>query len=1124
MVALQLKKRFFIVVTMFALFLPVFIPAGLAFAENAGGDGGTGGGKAAGCETWPSTCNGASWFLHMFEKGNLVLPGGKQYAKAANISQEQCHGAKAVFYYGQLRRDRTALGLTNIGGTPTWRSKKLGGGNNYQVGNGGVPWEYAKQQYVIAYQRGTTLAGLGYDLDEMEPSPKHDFSTLSWFCSNLEDEEEPEEPDYAEHECPAGFLATINYGNSVAESAVANLTKSENWTMHTSKMAPKNYTLAKPGDSVQFKHTYCYGASAVTRNFGYVETRYPTTVTNKFKIEAKSTNGGSKDYRFGGPGTNAPTRLQDPMFDDEVSVTVSISNGNPKASNLEGKVDQNADMGFTTYSPSKDAGNRYECEFHRPFDSAGYKFVQPGYQANGFIELDGNCRSYQEVKQKNDAGTTITQWLRWSDVYAWISDSYKETGNCTCTTPGNGIGNWELVSESGLGWPGRANYGRYIRDLYTCEATTCEYDTGQRTYVAPTPPATQGHYEKVMGVANGYKKPELSPRRFLRDIENEEAVINRAEEVKVLIPYNYDTSVSSSINASDTVYVGDYVDTSFNWSINPRNNPDVYNQSYATISYPSRVRIIEFMVDADDPGGEDNVKEGLQPGRGDIDGPCTYFSSRLTIISKCEEIYDTTSEWNPKGDPDGEMHTVPDSVNTKRQMPDLEQYEPGTKYCVAMGIWPSDSHNRPDKELGSGVNDPTEAYNGQRGKAGDQWRISGASCRTLYKKPNFQAWGAGIFTNGSIITSDSKKTPGAGMGAWNGYTHTFGSWDEYAVIARGEVKKFASAAGYGYEPNRQVLPTGGVKNGAPNFCTELSRLTLGGCNGDVAGKASSITIADTVIERLKSRYIPTSREVNTTLPDISDSRKTSYCDKVYHMEEEGTIKKYDYDACKELSSGATYIRVKDGGNISALLAPGQSGVRADGNVNNSGTIIIDATGRTINIGANICYLDGTCSLNNADSNMLRSNYTVVNNIASLPQVLIFAKNINIAQSVSQLDAWLIADNNINTCSNFVAGSYLPDGRANRGTNTRQCNATLNINGPVFAKSLQLNRTAGAKQGTGHGNPDTAWPDNQDLADDGSITPAEIFNLRPDTYYWAYSQAQRYSQAIVTYSRELAPRY
>jgi hypothetical protein len=40
----------------------------------------------------------------------------------------------------------------------------------------------------------------------------------------------------------------------------------------------------------------------------------------------------------------------------------------------------------------------------------------------------------------------------------------------------------------------------------------------------------------------------------------------------------------------------------------------------------------------------------------------------------------------------------------------------------------------------------------------------------------------------------------------------------------------------------------------------------------------------------------------------------------------------------------------------------------------------------------------------------------------------------------------------------------------------------------------------------------------------SATPAEVFNLRADAYLWAYKQVENYSQAFVTYSREVAPRY
>lgn len=48
--------------------------------------------------------------------------------------------------------------------------------------------------------------------------------------------------------------------------------------------------------------------------------------------------------------------------------------------------------------------------------------------------------------------------------------------------------------------------------------------------------------------------------------------------------------------------------------------------------------------------------------------------------------------------------------------------------------------------------------------------------------------------------------------------------------------------------------------------------------------------------------------------------------------------------------------------------------------------------------------------------------------------------------------------------------------------------------------------------------------SRDLTCDGSITPAEIFDLHPIVYYWAVAEAQKGNQAIVTYAQEFAPRY
>ncbi|MBR3220490.1 hypothetical protein IKF76_01320, partial [Candidatus Saccharibacteria bacterium] len=552
----------------------------------------------------------------------------------------------------------------------------------------------------------------------------------------------------------------------------------------------------------------------------------------------------------------------------------------------------------------------------------------------------------------------------------------------------------------------------------------------------------------------------------------------------------------------DTVYVGESIKVDFAWNSVPRSNPDVHKDAYATISRKTRVQIVEFMVSPDIAGSEEKTVGNNKYGGTDV---CTYYGDPAKLSGyDCNPIFNWSGYLNPDGKYNGDIET---QKSFDRTLPDVA---PGTKYCVAMGIWPSDSHNRPDEILGGDANNLENApYNGQHTDVGF-WRISNAACRTLHKKPNFQVWGAGIFTNAGITTSVSKKTPGAGMGDWNqggNPTHIFGSWDEYAVISRGEVKRFASAAAYGYQANQLLNPTGGAAGGSifckspsdPSYAGSHSKLTLGGCIDDATAGKANVDITDTIIDRLKSRYILSSSEINSITPGDCrgmDPATSATC---------GVVS----------TSNINYIRAKADTKTVGDVIVGAGGINADGISDNKGTIVIDATGYDITIQNNICYLDPDCVNNNLGDVKLRSDDTAVDNIATLPQVLIFANNIKIAPNVSQVDAWLIADNEINTCSIFAKGT----------TDTTQCNQILTINGPVFAKTLSLNRTAGANPGDGlPADGDGNYPHTHNIANDGSITPAEIFNLRPDTYYWAYSQAQRFSQAVVTYSRELAPRY
>jgi hypothetical protein len=120
---------------------------------------------------------------------------------------------------------------------------------------------------------------------------------------------------------------------------------------------------------------------------------------------------------------------------------------------------------------------------------------------------------------------------------------------------------------------------------------------------------------------------------------------------------------------------------------------------------------------------------------------------------------------------------------------------------------------------------------------------------------------------------------------------------------------------------------------------------------------------------------------------------------------------------------------------------------------------------------------------------------MLTSVRSIPQVVIIAANINIRDSVSRIDSWLIASGTINTCANIAAP-----------LNSNKCNTLLEVNGPVITNRLILNRTAGS-------NPDEESGD-----------PAERFNLRPDAFLWAQLQASGTNKAQTVYSTELPPRF
>ncbi|MDR0397627.1 MAG: hypothetical protein LBH36_00365 [Candidatus Nomurabacteria bacterium] len=131
--------------------------------------------------------------------------------------------------------------------------------------------------------------------------------------------------------------------------------------------------------------------------------------------------------------------------------------------------------------------------------------------------------------------------------------------------------------------------------------------------------------------------------------------------------------------------------------------------------------------------------------------------------------------------------------------------------------------------------------------------------------------------------------------------------------------------------------------------------------------------------------------------------------------------------------------------------------------------------------------------------------------ADIPQVVIISKkNIRIAEGVTRVDAWLIANNESSSIASTIftcANSGETVKQVLNRINSRVCSNKLTVNGPVYAEKLHLLRTGGAE---------TTSPKD----------PAEVFNLPPSTYLWAYTDAKKRNigYAVVKYSIDVPPRY
>ena len=441
------------------------------------------------------------------------------------------------------------------------------------------------------------------------------------------------------------------------------------------------------------------------------------------------------------------------------------------------------------------------------------------------------------------------------------------------------------------------------------------------------------------------------------------------------------------------------------------------------------------------------------------DGYGTYLSQWVTrggnsVLAEChqEEMRDKSEL--PLGT------AAVDSGRTLEKSPTITvpDVKAGYKICVAAGINYNDS-----------VTVDANYY---------RWHISGASCATIAKRPNFQAWNGGIYAPNGIRTSKSQKTANAGNSATGEMPgRLFGSWGEYYVVSGGNVTGFASGAGIGYGANMSTIGAYGINQ---DYCQSSARLTISniGCEtGTTDGYGGENINISAYIDELKASY-------------ATDAAGVEYHEGDVHLGQISNV-----SGTRVIRAGGTvYID----GDICVFGVPSETGCVSSGKYENYLGLEPDT---------NIEY----------------------DSAVQIPQVLIMAKNIIIGQDVTQVDAWLITEDGgtVSTCNDGdVVGT------------SAECWKTLKVNGPVYTSKLRLKRTGGAWPGLygDIGNP--AEPARlyygggarekdkvgRDLTCDGSVSPAEIFDLHPAVMLWAFYRESTLSRAYITSLQEFAPRF
>lgn len=824
------------------------------------------------------------------------------------------------------------------------------------------------------------------------------------------------------YECTPSHGRTVGYTHSINLTTQDSSLLSTDWRTQNSEkndQSINNTTWAKPGDSVQFRHTLQPGALGVH----YSNTTHPRDGTSinyseerTVPIPREVTCDISAYIAFGSGNNPNYVNNSNYAFGDSIA-------------KCGAKTGESAEQIW--YSPSV---NTYQCSsgaYTTPYKSPGYQV--PGFYNPNSSNTKGGCTSIRN----SNLGQTIQQGMVYGST---------------------------LEAES--------VYDDHIHHTVCGKYSCTDYRHGHYIYKV-TNSGSESRYAQVKIPFNYNLTPRLTTTTPSPDAQ----VVFAGEDVAINTLVNVNTQMNSLVNGA---------------------------APYATMSKPSVYEIVTWVATPEsskptlfadnNPAAPGRVNGSMvtKPVEGDS---CRFWYNSYSSYRACQTLYYQDDTWNKNGTLGGNTDNLWSGTITVDDAP------VGSKFCVALSVWPDSSHNR--TSTGStNVTDATNLREAMQGSEGygdvtGSWHHAAPHCFDIAKKPNLQFWNQGVVTEGSITTSTSLKAIGFAPGTLvvrndnnprivlgttiargsdaegpiekisgnkisNGYMddtiagsrQLYGSWSEYSTILIGNnsySNGFASGAAFGYQLNNggTYAKPGGFQTTldgtSPCTFTKMS-ITNKNCETSVGQSTiSAASFRDVTLTRLLARYAAPVDAKQLTSSSVTPS----------------SLATGKYKSTQNLTINASTI----------------------------------PAGRTISI-----YTSGSVTI----TGNLNYQNTSYSNITSLPQLLIFAGDIYIEENVTNVDAWLVAGKTgtgtgvVDTCKGKTIGKD--------GINLYDCNQKLSVNGPVYATKLITNRTAGAGPGM------------------DSIDPAEVFNLRPDTYMWVYSQTQNYAQAVTTYIKELPPRY